>query len=145
MARSIFANQDSQYLEHLCQASIVLDREPNRLFLQVWASSGLPRGWLGMVAFEVSDDEGHVASCRGEYLGTNLGAECFNLSPLDPETDLAGMFTVPGDDYCLSIQFIDVVTIDGARKRLSNDAKSLKSFACADITFLHPKDFSSGH
>ncbi|MDD5438463.1 MAG: hypothetical protein PHC70_04960 [Patescibacteria group bacterium] len=145
MARSIFAKQDSQYLDSLCLTSVVLDTEPGVLFLQIWGTHGLPEGWLFMLSFEVSDDEGHTVACKSEYLGNNDGAECFTLRPVDPGIELPGIFKVPGDKFCLSIQYVDVVTIEGALKRLTNDAKSVRAFPCADIHYLHPSGSSPGH
>lgn len=138
MAHSIFARQDSTFLDRLFQASVITDTEPDTLLLQIWVTSKLPRGWLNMLSFEVSDDNGNATACCAEYLGTNAGAECFTLKALNQEVDLASMFKVEGDEYCLGIQYVDVVTMDGGRKRLSNEAKSLKAFPCADIVYFRP-------
>jgi hypothetical protein len=144
MVRSIFAKQDSNLLNCLHQAAVISDTEHNRLLLQVWISSELPESWLTMLSFELFGSDGRKVACNAEYAGNNLGAECFYLTPEDPNVDLIKVFTVPGDDFCLGVQYVDAVTYDGKRKRLVNDAKSLKDFPCADILFTHPSDLNPG-
>ncbi|MFA6161167.1 MAG: hypothetical protein WC766_03230 [Patescibacteria group bacterium] len=146
MVHSIFARQDSSLLEHLQLASVLFDNaEPNTICLQIWASSeNLPPPWLSMLSFDLLREDGLTISCRAEYLGMITGAECFSLTPQDAEADLNEAFSVPGDAFCLSVQWVEAVTMGGARKRLANDALSLKAFPCADIFHIHPSDLKPG-
>lgn len=146
MVHSIFARQDSSLLEHLQIASAQFDNaEPDTIYLQIWASSeNLPPPWLSMLSFDLLREDGLTIACRAEYLGKITGAECFSLTPQDAEVDLHETFTVPGDAYCLSVQWIEAVTMDDVRKRLSNDAMSLKVFPCVDISLAHPSDLKPG-
>ncbi|MDD5726381.1 MAG: hypothetical protein PHC53_03140 [Patescibacteria group bacterium] len=120
MVRSIFAKQDKAHLDSLTRAAAVFDKEPNTIFLQIWASQSLPSGWLKTLVFDLIHCDGRTVRCQVSAVGPGDFKIWCCLKPEDPTTDLHALFAIPGKDFSLTMQYLEVVTHEGTRKRLLN-------------------------
>ena len=120
MVRSIFVKQDKAHLDSLTRAAALFDKEPNTIFLQIWAPQSLPSGWLKTLVFDLIHYDGTTVRCYVCAVGSGDATTWCCLKPEDPTTDLRALFAIPGKDFNLTMQYVEVVTPEGTRKRLPN-------------------------
>ncbi len=120
MVRSIFAKQDKAHLDSLIRVAALIAKEPNTIFLQIWASQSLPSGWLKTVVFDLIHYDGTTVRCYVANMGSGDSTVWCWLRPENPTEDLQALFSIPGKDFNLTLQYVEVVTPEGTRKRLPN-------------------------